>query len=297
VDKIDILVLMLAVCSVTGALYFYFPNLLASPEYLGFTKPDSCGNGQCDLRVNGYPNGEQYDWDEESTEENHINCPEECAAPDLDAIKLMAFRPVVSGLRMIPTSGCTLCYITRQGDRFYIVTAGHCLSFEDRYNITEEFIGMPFEQGHAPLGKIVRVPKDYWVDVALIGIDENVEAAQMTALGHKYSGFGEPYAGQRVMKVGATTGLTYGTVEVVRENYFWECPTCYPNLGRQLNYTEMVIIPDGPFFSKQGDSGSAILSADPPHTFLGVLIKQGSGFSAAITAQEVIEQLDLEGFS
>jgi hypothetical protein len=299
VDNSDILVMALVSLAALSVAYFYLPSLIPAEEYPGFTKPESCGNGVCDLRVDGYPAPQdQYDWDEESVEENHINCPEECTQmPELDAIKLQPLRPVVSGIRMNPTSGRTLGYVTRQGNSFYIITAGHCLSFADRYNITEKFIGMVFEQGHERLGRVVRVPKDYWVDVALIGIDQDVEAAQMTALGHMYSGFGEPYAGQRVMKVGATTGLTYGVVESVRENYFWECPACYPDLGRQLNFTEMKIIPEGSYFSRQGDSGSAVLSADTPHTFLGVLTTQGSGFSKAIVAEEVVEQLALQGFS
>ncbi len=226
---------------------------------------DVCGDNLCELT------------------ESIISCPVDC--PFIDNSNLInqlnqKQRPLVGGLSIQMPRGnnfalCTLGAIVDSGGEKFILTAGHCVTegvdgFPDPNDI-----GLQIRQGEEIVGNVKKTDFSGGVDAALISINFGIPSKQENFLGDEINGFGtnsDIFEGQRVFKVGRSTGLTFGKIT--------ECPTC----NTKVEYTDIngnkiqgfTVQGDSSKFSESGDSGSAIITVSKPHKIVGI-ISAGDG--------------------
>lgn len=176
-------------------------------------------------------------------------------------------RPLVGGLKLVmPLKGdwsvyCTLGAIIKYQGKDSILTAAHCVQ-ED--NITLGPITY-IQQGGETIGYPLISAEYNTSDSAIIYLNNGINGIIKDAIGNEISGFGEAKKGMKVYKIGARTGLTYGTIQDV--NYVKDINKRdkYGNY-----YWYFAIKGDNGNFSDHGDSGSAIITVSSPHRIIGI---------------------------
>jgi len=184
-------------------------------------------------------------------------------------------RPLVGGLSIqMPRQGgnfalCSIGAIVNQGSSKYVLTAGHCVTDGDDGFPDTDDIGLVIKQGDERIGTVYKTDFTGGVDGALIKIDGGVSSKLEDFTGNSIYGWGsnsDAYIGQKVFKIGRTTGLTYGTIS--------EFVGYTGSDGKRWKGYE--VEGDNGKFSEAGDSGSAIITVSTPHKIIGI-ISAGDG--------------------
>jgi len=181
-------------------------------------------------------------------------------------------RPLTSGLQTQHQrqgelySNCSLGAIVTKNNKKYILTAGHCVTKGTDGFPDLEDIGLWTKQGNEIIGYVNTIDLSGGIDAALISINDNIPTTTQNFLGQEISGFGTIYEGQKVFKLGAITGLTYGTITNINVNYLDK----YGNPIRGYKITG-----DNGNFCLGGDSGSAVVTVSTPHKIVGILSTGG----------------------
>ena len=98
-------------------------------------------------------------------------------------------------------------------------------------------------------------------------------------------GIAAPTLGLKVKKMGRTTGLTHGSITILRAYV----KVYYPTLGELVFDDQIVIQPGG--FSKGGDSGSLIV--DEENRAIGLLFAGSDFFTLANPISRVMQELNM----
>lgn len=191
------------------------------------------------------------------------------------------------------TAGTLGCVVMGPDNRYYILSNNHVLANSNNTNLGEAVYQPGPADGGSKMDEIGRVAN--WiqltarsanlVDAALAVPNNGSEVAVNILDVGRVNGIGRAQLGMNVMKSGRTTGLTNGTVVIMKAYVQVE----YGMLGT-LIFDDQIVIQPGTF-SAPGDSGSLVV--DNERNAIGLLFAGSPQFTLVNPIDHVIKSLGI----